>query len=159
MALLFLIRIRFPADNSIAFISRSSQKIDYKLWKCKLVLVCLEMSLENEIIPKLSNFRVSNLRLKIPVAYHVCQMQQPREKISVKKLKVRALEKDFIMLRRKRRETLGIIDSLMGNLNINTTAILKLWTSKILKHRMTLIKAISNYFSHVLNESEQSLLC
>ena len=117
------------------------------------------MCLENEIIPELSNYRVSNSRLKIPVAYHVSQMQQPREKISMKKLKVRALEKDFIMLRRKLRETLGIIDSLMGNLNINTTAIVKLWTFKILKHRMTLMKAIFNSFSHVLNESEKSLLC
>ena len=173
MAVLFLIRIRFPVDSSIAFISQSRygnklvkgvrkfQKIDYKLWKCKFIFVCLEMCLEKEIISTFSNFRVSNLRLKISVTYHVCQMQQPREEISVKKLKVRTLEKDFIMLERKWRETLGIIGSLIGSVNINTIAILKFcltWAFKILKHHMTLIKAIFNYFS-VLNECEKSLLC
>ena len=65
------------------------------------------MCLMNEIIPKFSNFRVSNLHLK---TYHACQMKLLREEKSVSKSKVKTLEKDFIMLKRKLRETLYIID-------------------------------------------------
>ena len=62
-------------------------------------LVFLEMCQENELI-----------HLKTSPAYHACQMKLLREEILVKKLKVRILEKDFVILKRKLRETLGIID-------------------------------------------------
>ena len=121
LVLLFMIRIRFPADKSIAYILRSRygntlvkevrrfEKIDYKLRKCMLDIVFLETCLENKIIPKFLNFRVSNLHLKTSRAYHSCQMKLLREEISVKKSKVKAFKKDFIVLKRKSRETLRII--------------------------------------------------
>ena len=122
LVLLFMIRIRFPANKSIAYILRSRygntlvkevrrfEKIDYKLRKCVLDIVFLETRLENKIIPKSLHFRLSNLHLKTSRAYHFCQMKLLREEISVKKSKVKAFEKDFIVLKRKLRETLGIID-------------------------------------------------
>ena len=76
LALLFMIRVRFPADKSIEYILRSRyanklvkqvrkfEKIDYKLRKCKLDIVFLETCLESNIIPKFLNFHVSNLQLK-----------------------------------------------------------------------------------------------
>ena len=69
---------------------------------------CLDVS--NKLIPKFLNFRVSNLHLKTSRAYHSCQMKLLREEISVKKSKVEAFEKDFIVFKRKLREILGIID-------------------------------------------------
>ena len=84
--------------------------IDYKLQKCMLDIVFLETCLENKIIPKFLNFRISNLHLKTSYAYHSCQMMLLREEISVKKSKVKAFEKDFIVLKRKLRKILGIID-------------------------------------------------
>ena len=79
-----------------------------KLRKFKLDLVFLETCLQNKIISKFLNFRITNLHLKTSSAYHSCQML--REKISVKKSKVKTFEKEFIMLKRKLKETLGIID-------------------------------------------------
>ena len=122
LVLLFMIQIRFPADNYIAYILQSRygntlvkevrkfEKIDYKLQKCKLDIVFLETCVENKIIPKFLNFRVSNLHLKTSHAYFSCQMKLLREEISVKKSKVKTFEKDFIVLKRKLRETLGITD-------------------------------------------------
>ena len=69
----------------------------------------LEACLENNIIPKFLNFRVSYLHLKISRAYYSCQMKLLREEISVKKSKVKTSEKDFIVLKRKLKEALGII--------------------------------------------------
>ena len=108
-----MIRIGFPANKSIAYILRSRyrntlvkevkkfEKIDYKLRKCMLDVVFLETCLENKIIPKFLNFRVSSLHLKTSSAYHFCQMKLLREETSFKKSKVKAFEKDFIVLKRK----------------------------------------------------------
>ena len=115
-----MIRTRFPAGKSIAYILRPRygktlvkeirkfEKIGYKLRKCMLDIIFLETCLENKIIPKFLNFRVSNLHLKTSRAYHYCQMKLLREEISVKKSKVKAFKKDFV-LKRKSRETLRII--------------------------------------------------
>ena len=87
LALLFMIRVRFSADKSIAYILRSRygnklvkqvrkfENIDYKLRKCKLDIVFLKTCLESNIIPKFLNFHVSNLQLKhhaliIPVKWN-----------------------------------------------------------------------------------------
>ena len=122
LALLFMIRIRFAADKSIVYILRSRygntlvkvvikfQKIDYKLRKCKLDIVFLETCLQNNIIPKFLNFRVSNLHLKTSRACYSCQLKLLREEIYVKKSKVKIFQKDFIVFKRKSRETLSIID-------------------------------------------------
>ena len=87
LALLFLVRLRFPVDKSIACVLRSRhgnavvkdirkfEKIDFTLRKCKLDLLLLETCLENQIIPKFLNFRVSNLHLKTSRAYHACQLK------------------------------------------------------------------------------------
>ena len=66
--------------------------------------------LENKIIPKFLNFCLSNLHLKTSHTYNSCQMKLLREEIFVKKSKVKEFERDFIVLKRKLRETLGIID-------------------------------------------------
>ena len=121
LAVLFLIRIRFPVDKSIAYILRSMygntliievrkfENINYKLQKCKLGVAFFEASLENKIIPNFLNFCVSDLHLRTSRAYHSCQFKLLREEIPVKKSKVKTFEKDFYMLKRKLREILRII--------------------------------------------------
>ena len=54
---------------------RKFEKIDFALRKRKLDLLFLETCLENQIIPKFLNFRVSNLHLKTLRAYHACQLK------------------------------------------------------------------------------------
>ena len=75
-----------------------------------LDIVFSETCLENKIIPKFLNFRVCNLHFKTSRTYHSCQMKLLREEMSVKKSNVKQFEKDFIVLKRKLRDTLGIID-------------------------------------------------
>ena len=122
LVLLFMMQIRFPADKSIAYILRfrygnilvkglrKLEKIDYKLPKCKLDIAFLETCQEDKIRPKYLNLGVSNLHLKTSRSYYSCQMKLLKEGISVKKSKVKTFEKDFIAMKRKLSETLGIID-------------------------------------------------
>ena len=103
LVLLFMIRIRFPAHKTIAYILQSRyentlvnkvrrfEKIDYKLGKYMLDIVFSGTCLENKIIPTLLNFHVSNLHLKTSRAYHSCQMKLLREEKSMKKFKGRHL--------------------------------------------------------------------
>ena len=99
-------------------------------------------------------------------------MKLLREEIFVKKSKVKTFEKDFIVLKRKLRETLGII---------HYTHICCLFLNKNdrkLKHQQDILskklfdlgfensqtshdpdKVIFSYSSHVLTGNEKSLLC
>ena len=99
-------------------------------------------------------------------------MKLLREEIFVKKSKVKTFEKDFIVLKRKSRETLGIIDythlcCLFFNKNDRKLKHQQDTNSKKLfdlrfKNSKTSHdpkKVIFNYLSHVLTESEKSLLC
>ena len=110
LALLFLIRLRFPLDKSITYVLRSRsgnlvvkelrkfETVDYSLRKFKLDLTFLPACLQNNTIPKFFNFRVSNSYLKSSRAYHACQINQIKllkEEISLKKSRIRTLEKDL----------------------------------------------------------------
>ena len=87
LALLFLVRLRFPVDKSIACVLRSRygntvvkdirkfEKIGFALQKCKLDLLFLEACLGNQVIPKFLNYRLSNLHLKTSRAYHACRLK------------------------------------------------------------------------------------
>ena len=97
------------ADTSFKEVKKF-EKTDYKLRKCKLDIVLLEMFLEKNVIPKFLNFCVSNLHLKTSRVYFSYQMKMLREEISKKTSKLKKSEKDFVMSKRKLIETLGIID-------------------------------------------------
>ena len=122
LALLFLIRIRFPWGKSITHILRSRygnivvkeirkfEKIDYSLRKSKLDVSFLNQCLEKSIIPTFLHFRVSNSYLKPSNAYTSCQIRLLKEEISLKQQKIITLEKEFNNKKLKLRNTLGIID-------------------------------------------------
>ena len=124
LALMFLIRLRFPLDKSIRYVLRSRygnlvvkefrrfEKVDYSLQKCKLDLTFLLECLQNNIIKKFLNLSVSNSYLKSSRAFHACQINILKQEISLKKSRIRRLEKDFNNRKGKLRETLGIIDFL-----------------------------------------------
>ena len=73
-------------------------------------IVFLETCPGSNIIPKFLNFCLSNSHLKTSRASYSCQIKLLREERSVKKSKVKRYGKDFIVLKRKLRETLGIIN-------------------------------------------------
>ena len=184
LALLFLVRLRFPVDKSIAYVLRSGygstvvkdirkfEKTDLALRKCKLDVLFLETCLENQVIPKCLHFRVSNLHLKTSRAYHACQLKLLREEISFKRSRIKTLENDFNTCRRKLRGILGIIDythvcCLFSNKNdkklknqqdIHSKKLFDLGIESS-KTSHDPQKVIFNYSSHVLTESAKSLLC
>ena len=183
LALLFLVRLRFPVDKSITCVLRSRygntvvkdirkfEKIDFALHKCKLDLLFLETYLENQIIPKFLNFRVRNLHLKTSRAYHACQLKLLREEISFKRSRIKTLENDFNTPKRKLRGILGIIDythvcclflnkndkKLKNQQDIHSKKLFNLGIESS-KTSNDPQKVIFNYSSHVLRESEKSLL-
>ena len=183
LALLFLVRLRFPVDKSIACVLRSRygntvvkhirkfEKIDFVLRKCKLDLLFLETCLENQIIPKFLNFRVSNLHLQFTQtsrAYHACQLKLLREEILFKRSRIKTLENDFNTLKRKLRGILGIIDythvcclflnkndkKLKNQQDIHSKKLFNLGRESS-KTSHDPQKVIFNYSSHVLTESEK----
>ena len=98
-------------------------------------------------------------------------MKLLREEISVKKSKVKTFEKDFIMLKTKLRQTLGIIDythlcclflnkndrKLKHEQDIHSKKLFELgFENSQTSHNPD--KVIFNYPSHILTEREKSLL-
>ena len=171
-------------DKSIAYVLRSRhgntlvkdirkfQKIDFLLRKCKLDLLFLEVCLESQVIPEFLSFRLSNLHLKTSRVYHACQLNLLREEISFKQSRMKTLEKDFNTRKRKLRGVLGIIDythvrCLFLNMNDKKlknqqdTHSKKLFSLcvEVSKTPHDPQKVIFNDSSHVLTESEKSLLC
>ena len=151
---------------------RKFEKIDFALRKCKLDLLFLEVCLENQVIPKFLNFRVSNLHLQTSRAYHTCQLKLLREEILFKRSRMKSLEKDFNSCKRKLRGTLGIIDythvcclflnkndkKLKNKQDIHSKKLFSLGIESS-KTSHDPQKVIFNYSSHVLIEIEKSLLC
>ena len=180
--LLFLVRLRFSVSKSIACVLRSRygntvikyirkfEKIDLEgaLRKSKLNLLLLETCLENQIISKFLNFRISNLHLKTSRTYHACQLELLREEISFKRSRMKTLENDFNTRKRKLREILGIIDythvcclflnkndkKLKNQQNIHSNKLLNLGINSS-KTSHDPQKVTFNYSSHVLTESEK----
>ena len=116
-------------------------------------------------------FRVSNLYLKSSRTYHACQIKLFKEEMSLKKSRIRTLEKDFNN-RKKRRETMGIIDythvicffltqndrKLAYHQNIHSKKLFNLGL-EFSKVSHDTDKIIFNYSSYTLSKSEKSLLC
>ena len=132
----------------------------------------MEVCLENQVVTKFLNFRVSNLHLKTSRAYQACQLKFLREEISFKRSRIKSLKKDFNTRKRKLRGTIGIIDythvcSLFLNKNdkklknqqdIHSKKLFNLGINSF-KTSHNPQKVIFNYSSHVLTESEKKLLC
>ena len=184
LALLFLIRLRFPLDKSITYVLRSRysnlvvkevrkfEKIDYSLRKCKLDLTFLQVCLQNIIIPRFLNFRVSNSYLKSSRVYHACQIKLLKEEISLTKSRIRTLEKDLNNRKGKLRQILGIVGythviclfltqndrKLAHHKNVHSN---KLFNLGLEFSKVSHIpdKIMFNYSSYTLTKIEKSVLC
>ena len=184
LALLFLIRLRFPLDKSITYVLRSRysnlvvkevrkfEKIDYSLRKCKLDLTFLQVCLQNIIIPRFLNFRVSNSYLKSSRVYHACQIKLLKEEISLTKSRIRTLEKDLNNRKGKLRQILGIVGythviclfltqndrKLAHHQNVHSN---KLFNLGLEFSKVSHIpdKIMFNYSSYTLTKIEKSVLC
>ena len=110
--------------------------------------------------------------MKSSRAYHACQIKLLKEEISLKKSRIRTLEKDFNNRKEKLRETLGIIDythviclfltqndrKLAHHQNIHAKKLFNLGL-ELSKVSHDPDKIIFNYSSYTLTKSDKSLLC
>ena len=149
---------------------RKFEKVGYSLWKSKLDLTFRIAHLQNNIISKFLNFRLSNSYLKSSRAYHAYQIILLKEKISFKKSRIITFQKDFNNRKEKLREPLGIIDhviclfltqnyrKLAHHQNIHSKKLFNfgLEFSKV-SHDPS--KISFNCSSYALSKSEKSLLC
>ena len=101
---MFVIKLRFPASNSIIqtlrilhdnrlvkFV-RHLEKLDFKTRKCNIDLEFFNLCVENNTIPKFIQFRVANKKLRNSVAYRECLNKLLQQEFINKKQRYRLLE-------------------------------------------------------------------
>ena len=71
------------------------EKLDYKTRKCKLDLEFLNLCVENNGIPKFTEFHVANKELQSSAAYRKCLNKLLQQEVINKKRRCRLLEKDL----------------------------------------------------------------
>ena len=103
----FLIRLRFPVDKSIAEIIRSRygdatlkvlrkyETVDFKLRKAYLHLDFLERCLHHDLIPKFLWFKLSHRNLRNSSTYLECQRKLLKEEMNENNSNIRPLNKKF----------------------------------------------------------------
>ena len=100
---LFLVRLKFPAQDSIIEILRRHcgddlvekvrkfEKFDFKYRKALLDLEFLQLWKKEKLIPKFLQFKVTNKRLESSEAYLSCQRRLLNQEMPVKYKIIRAL--------------------------------------------------------------------
>ena len=96
IVLQFIIRLRFPPNKSIVTIIsnrygketvrllRKFESSDFKLRKCILDIGFIEKCIQNNLIPKFVQFKVTNRNLRDSKAYKQCQRKLLRQELSEK---------------------------------------------------------------------------
>ena len=183
LTLLFIIRLRFPSNKSIADIIttrygrpvlhliRKFESLDFKHRKVLLDLEFLENCIKHDLIPTFVRFKVANHRLKKSKAYKECQMKLLRQEISNKNSKLNVLNKKLSSLKSDIRNKVSWIDfahisSCFLSRNDKVLNKARLTQEKKLfnmgmrsAHEMNNPeKVIFNFSSRVLTQSEKSLL-
>ena len=104
LVFLFLARIRFPKSESILSIVQKRysreilkaigqfEKVDYKLRKTKIDIICLVKCQNENIIPNFRKFRLANKNLQYSATYRKCQQNLLQREINNKKSHLRTLQ-------------------------------------------------------------------
>lgn len=107
VALLFIIRIRFPLRKSISEIVRQRygntvlknlrkfERLDYRCRKAKIDLEFLISCQDNGLFPRFLHFRLANSRLQSSAAYSACQKRLLAAEIQTKRSAIRHLDGQF----------------------------------------------------------------
>lgn len=182
LVLIFIIRLRWPPDISIAVIInqrynrsvlntyRSYEKAEFKYRKLKADLCFLRTCSENDIIPGFLNFKVYNPRVKSSQVYKDAQHQFLQNEIQKKEKEIRQMD----LKKKKLQEDLKCTTSFLDYthlVNLSERATLGKIASTIAIHSKKLHKlgyreakhlppdkVIFNFSSRVLNDAEKSLL-
>ncbi len=184
LVILFVLRIRFPKDKSIAHIlrkrygeqilrlQRKTERLDQRLQKAKLDLEFLLSCLNNDLIPHFLKFRLANARLRRSDAYSACQRRFLLEEIHAKRSSIRILSGqmstalqslslnvstfDFVHLSSKLAES--------NRKSLSRQRSIQERKFEALQREQSYIsndpdKVIHNFSSHVLTDLQRKLLC
>ena len=103
LVLQFIIRLRFPAQKSIACVIsdrygaptvsllRKFESIDYKERKCELDISFISNCINNDLVPKFVQFKVANRGLRSSKVYKGCQKDLLKEELITKKRSLKVL--------------------------------------------------------------------
>ena len=178
---LFIIRLRFPPNKSVADIVRARygnatlktvrkfEKLDFKKRKLLLDINFLETCRDANVTPRFLQFRTANYNLKKSSTYTDCQKLLLEEEIRTKQKKLDEHHKNFEEMKKDLHSTLSYFDflhitSLFFEPNIKAMEKIEL------KQNVKLIKIfeenvrhdpkqiIHNYSSHTLTPEQESLL-
>ena len=183
LVLLFIIRLRFPSNKSIATIIKSRydsrvlqivrnfERADLKYKKCELDIEFLNNCVKHELYPTFIRFKVSNVQLRGSKVHNECQMRLLKQEVQNKKNKLSLLKKKLNHLKSEVRNTLSWIDFVhVSHLFLKHND--KVLTKTRLTQEKKLInlglrtasetndpeKVIFNFSSVVLTPSQKSLL-
>ena len=122
LVFLFIVRLRFPSDKSIANVIRSRyndeivkqirrfEKLDFKIRKNEADLDFLQSCQQNNLIPKFLNFKVASSSLRFSRTYKQCQRQLLKQEIKEKISTISKQKKEFTALKKLIKNKLSIID-------------------------------------------------
>ena len=108
LVFLFIVRIRFPASESLIGVLRKRygrdlvkevrtlEKIDFKLRKAILDLDFLISCRKNSVFPKFLQFKVSNKQLRASKAYISCQKRLLNQEVNNNQKTVKILQQKVI---------------------------------------------------------------
>ena len=178
---IFLIRLRFPTEQSVAYVIRKRygndvlvkvrklEKHDFRRRKTELDISFLEVCLEKNLVPNFVCFRTTNNKLKDSDSYHTCQRLLLTEELNNKKERLNHHTLEFNELKKYLFNILSSLDFLFVSslfLERNTKVIkdtessqnVKL--SKLLedtpKHNAN--ELIYNFSAHVLSQAQELIL-
>ena len=181
LVFLFIVRLRFPSNYSIAknvrrrygdsvLISiRKFEKLDFRIRKALLDLNFLETCSSNDVIPNFLNFKTTNNKLKDSASYEECQKLLLREEILNKRTHLDKLKTEFKAVKKGLHDVMSIFDYLYITslfLESNIKAIEKIENKQNFKLATLLENKIShdpkhiiyNFSSHNLTKKQEDLL-
>lgn len=178
---LFIIRIRFPQDQSIATIIRKRyagntlkdvrrlERLDKKCRKLEIDIDFLETCIRHDVIPTFVKFKVANQGIRQSNVYRKCQEEILKVELQNKSTTLIQAKEDLGTMYRKLKLTISYLDfghiySTITNGNERSIELIKLTQSKKLDKLLMDYnkekpgKNIFNFSSHILTDSQTSLL-
>ena len=123
---LFLLKLRFPANKSVAEIIRKKysedavkrlrkfEKLDFKIRKNEANLEFFQMCHQEWLTPKFLNFKLANSSLKPSRTYKQCQSILLKEEIKTKSSIIWKQKKEFEILWNSIKKTVSLFDFATG---------------------------------------------
>ena len=122
LVFLFLLKLRFPANKSVAEIirkrystdavkwSRNFEKLDFDIRKNEPNLQFLQSCHQQGLTPKFLNFKLASSSLRHSRTYKQCQLMLLKEEIKTKSSIISKQKKDFEIVRNSIKQTVSLFD-------------------------------------------------